>query len=236
MNDADFDDILSILEKKEYNRANTTMFIDEDDEKEIEWIKESSEEGIEVDPFSKVFLPKFTYIEVPKQEKKELSSEEIEEIIESFKKECAQDTYEYTPRKEKKRSKIIGKIGEYLIGKVRDFYNDEPGAVAIKIFAGMFIAALFTLNVMETSLMKQEEKARNNPTPKKEEYVTKSNTYKSNTVFTQKENGKVTNILDSDIYKEFEEYARSNDLVMNMENFQDFCNNYYENTSSRGGR
>lgn len=260
------DDIIKILEKNEYSRhSDPTDFLDPYEE-DIEWIKENPEEVIDSSPTTyesnssrrsnptnffyfpeeeelsspttyEPFSYDFTYIEVPKQEEKVATEVDVKEKITSIIEECGISDYTDSYQNSKNNKKRKNYILSYILYKLCDAFNAPLEDKLIGALLGLFIAGSITLNIMETSIMKSEIAARNNPSPKKQEHVVESTNYISKTTFTKKSNGTVTNILDSDIYKEFEEYARSNDLIMNIENFEDFCDNYYsDSTIRRGGR
>lgn len=181
----------------------------------------------------------FTYIEVPKQEEKVATEVDVKKKIASIRAKRGTNIYDDDPeilkikRRGKRENFILSYLPEGLYNALYGTFEDK----LIGVLVGLFVAGSLTLNIMETSIMKSEIAARNNPSPKKQEQVVERTTSVSKTTFTKNENGTVTNILNSDIYKEFEEYARSNDLIMNIENFEDFCDNYYsDSTIRRGGR
>lgn len=118
------------------------------------------------------------------------------------------------------------------------FEDTKAFETLFKIITATMVVGAIALGVIEKSLDKnklQNDSPRENP--KKHEYTENKNTIFNSEIFRIKEDGTVTNVLSSDIYKEFEDYARSNDLIMNAENFENFCDMYYgDDIVSRGGR
>lgn len=250
-----FDDILKIFEEREKREGNFDVdnFIDSyvfDDETEeledtesydeIKWIKENpaDEEFIASTSFKSNSFGLPSYFVVDKQEEETF---DIEEFFERFSKE--QDSIKHTNMESPRISKKVKTLDNVLsrlnegICSVIEYLTDEERIA--KLAVGLFIVGYCTLNTIDAKLnnvhIDEWKRANSNANTKHEESVEEERTY-SNTTFVQKEDGNITNnILETDVYKEFEEYARSNNLVMNIENFEYFCDHYYnESTNGRG--
>lgn len=118
------------------------------------------------------------------------------------------------------------------------FEDTKTFETLFKIITATMVIGAITLGVIEKSLDKnklQNDSPKENP--KKHEYTENKNTIFNSETFRIKEDGTINNEIDGQQYQEFVDYARENNIVMNAENFEYFCEMYYgDNNVSRGGR
>lgn len=139
---------------------------------------------------------------------------------------------------EKPKTKFISKIAEFIEDKIlepmgRFFDVNSPEERLVKILIVCGIVGIITVSALEKSVMKQEAKIKEDKSKPKYEQTTDTKVYNTPTTFTQDNNGNITNNMGEEMYKDFVIYAKENNIVMNGENFEEFCNTYYNDTNSQ---
>lgn len=188
------------------------------------------------DEIEKIFNGTYTKTEKQEQPKTE-QDKEWDELFSNiqFPKD---ESKTYAGYYEKPKTKFISKIAEFIEDKILEpigyfFDVNSPEERFMKILVVCGIAGIITVGILERSTMKQEGKIRDEKPKAKYVQTTPTRVYNTPTTFTQDSNGNITNDGDEDMYKEFVIYARENNIVMNGENFEEFCNTYYDGTNNQ---
>ncbi len=179
-----------------------------------------------------------------------------EEKKESRKIRDAFDSYVHTSnRKEELRRAKIVRCADAIFGKfqdvidflsdkifepISDFFRDaEPKEVIFATAGIIIIIGTCVVTTLDKSLQENQGRIAPSPTPSptpKHTHTITMNNLNTPTTFVQREDGSVTNTFDEEVYQKFEDYARENNLIMNSENFEKFCDMFYSDTNNRSSR